>query len=749
MNPLTSIRFRPAAVALFVAGLVLLACAGRGVAADDKPATPVDTSAKTGKGLQVQEYDDPALPLTPIKPRSADEQKRIDAVAWFAAGRVLETRNQFPNALRAYQEALKHDPRAVVVYRVIIPLAFGLNRTDDAVRWMLEAVKLDPNDYQLLRRLGTVLANQGNLTEAAQLLEQATKANGLKKDSPTYVTLMRDLGLLHKALNRSEAAADAFEIVFKALQNPDEYHLDFRTKADLLKEPAAVYERMGQIFLDANRTDLAIQAFEKAAGAKKSSSGNLSFNLAMVYLKANDPAKALDELQKYLDAQRSSKGRAAYDLLAEILRKLDKTAELLPRLEQLAEKDPKNATLQYYLADELLAAKRLDDAEKLYKKTLTLSADLPGFVGLASIYRQQQRPGDLLNALGKGYAETGELTGLSAEMKFLLAEEKLVTGVIEAAKNLLKEQPPKLDFATGYVAANIAADAKRSDEAVVFYRHLLAARKDRAEMILEELGQHLSEVHRYDEAAAVFGEGAKAPELAEKKPQFLLSQAQALEFAGRTDEAIKTISEARGINQFTREHPLLMLQEAWIFAHSHQHDEAITKYKAIIEKFTQPPLKTFGRRAQFGLSNVYVTQGRLREGEEVLEQVLKESPDDPSVNNDLGYLYADQGKNLEQAEKMIRKAIAAEPDNGAYLDSMGWVLFKLGKYQEALPFLEKAVQNASGGDETLWDHFGDVLEKLNRKDKAVEAWTKALDHSRKQKYPDKKLIERLEQKLKK
>jgi len=28
-------------------------------------------------------------------------------------------------------------------------------------------------------------------------------------------------------------------------------------------------------------------------------------------------------------------------------------------------------------------------------------------------------------------------------------------------------------------------------------------------------------------------------------------------------------------------------------------------------------------------------------------------------NNDLGYLYADQGKNLEQAEKMIKKAIAA------------------------------------------------------------------------------------------
>ena len=61
----------------------------------------------------------------------------------------------------------------------------------------------------------------------------------------------------------------------------------------------------------------------------------------------------------------------------------------------------------------------------------------------------------------------------------------------------------------------------------------------------------------------------------------------------------------------------------------------------------------------------------MRKGEQVLEEVLAEDPDDPSVNNDLGYLYADQGKNLEKAEKMIRKAVEAEPDNDAYQDSMG------------------------------------------------------------------------------
>ncbi len=38
-------------------------------------------------------------------------------------------------------------------------------------------------------------------------------------------------------------------------------------------------------------------------------------------------------------------------------------------------------------------------------------------------------------------------------------------------------------------------------------------------------------------------------------------------------------------------------------------------------------------------------------------------PDDPGPNNDLGYLYAEQGKNLEKAESMIRKALQEEPES--------------------------------------------------------------------------------------
>jgi tetratricopeptide (TPR) repeat protein len=219
---------------------------------------------------------------------------------------------------------------------------------------------------------------------------------------------------------------------------------------------------------------------------------------------------------------------------------------------------------------------------------------------------------------------------------------------------------------------------------------------------------------------------------------------------GETDAAIKAIEEALKI---VPGNPQLRFREAWIYYHAHRWDEAIPKFESIVADHPEfrenPLLKSVIRACQYSISNIYVQKGDMARGEKILEVILAEEPNDPSVNNDLGYLYADQGKNLEQAESMIRKAVTAEPDNAAYLDSLGWVLFKQGKAAEALPYLEKSIEKSTGaGDATLQDHLGDCLLALGRVQDAVAAWEKALADARKQRFPDQKLIDSLEAKLK-
>ena len=110
------------------------------------------------------------------------------------------------------------------------------------------------------------------------------------------------------------------------------------------------------------------------------------------------------------------------------------------------------------------------------------------------------------------------------------------------------------------------------------------------------------------------------------------------------------------------------------------------------------------------------------------------------MNNDLGYLYADRGKDLEKAEAMIRKAVDEEPENGSYLDSLGWVLFKRGKVKEAVEPLVKA-SKAATTDATIYDHLGDVYFRLGDHARAKAAWSDAEKIGAKATPPDKRVPE--------
>ncbi len=104
--------------------------------------------------------------------------------------------------------------------------------------------------------------------------------------------------------------------------------------------------------------------------------------------------------------------------------------------------------------------------------------------------------------------------------------------------------------------------------------------------------------------------------------------------------------------------------------------------------------------------------------------------------NELAYLWAEQGTNLQEAETLIIKAIEKESDNGSYLDTYGWVLYKQEKFHEALKQLEKAL-GINPNSSVIRDHLGDTYLKLEMKDKTKEQWQKALELKPEDKLKDK------------
>jgi tetratricopeptide (TPR) repeat protein len=622
------------------------------------------------------------------------------------------------------------------------------------LQYAYKAIEIDPQDLDILRLLARQLHEKHQLDKAVEYLERATKSTRLKKDSATYVLLNLQLGALFIEMQRFDRAADAYAIVFDARRNPGKYNLDFQTRTALERERAARYELMGEIFLLVNRIDPAIAAFEEAVKSRGGRGTPANFSLATAHFRAKHFDQALKHLQIYLDAQLQGKGRRPYELLAEILRQTGKGGELLGRIEALAKKDPRNSTLQYFYAEQLLAADHAKQAEDLLQRTLKETGDVEGYIGLAAVYRKQNQPERVLDALAKGFKGiTGPEDPRAERLNELLAEIQKDPGLIEdliaAGRKRLAAKDAKPDYFISYLLGRLAIVAQKTDAAVEFYAQAAAARREIEARLAIEIAEHLVSVRRYQQASDILKKSLAGPlfpggadgDRVKLVLLTLLSRAQ--ELAGRTQDAFISIRDAQKLDN---DNPELFYWEAWIYAHSHQWEEAIRRYDELIKKFAAN--KKFVRRCQFALSNCHVQKGDVLAGEKILEAVLAEQPDDPSTNNDLGYLYADQGKNLQRAEAMIRRAVKSEPDNVAYLDSMGWVLFKLGRLEEARSYLEKAVAQPTGSDATIWDHLGDCYDRLKERDKALDAWKKALNDAQQDPFPDKKLIQRIQEKLK-
>lgn len=324
------------------------------------------------------------------------------------------------------------------------------------------------------------------------------------------------------------------------------------------------------------------------------------------------------------------------------------------------------------------------------------------------------------------------------------------------------EKPADLHPMVPYFCALIAEAIKQPKEESGLLKAALELNPDRAllEKVLENYGLNQLTLNEYAMAAKIFEQlltipglepgvrintlfrisGAyasiedisaarqalqEALRMVPNEPQLLARLAMVEAIDGKLEVAEKLLEKSlEGLAEDSELLVEIRIRLAGIYARGDKWDGAIEQYLLATENPTITAATL--RLVRMGLSNAYVQSGDMSKGEKVLEAIYAEDPTDPGVNNDLGYLYTDQGKELEKAEQMIRIAVADQPDNPAYLDSLGWVLFKLGKNAEALEPLKKANGNPEYRDATLLEHQGDVHQALQQTKEASDLWSQSL-----------------------
>jgi tetratricopeptide (TPR) repeat protein len=126
-------------------------------------------------------------------------------------------------------------------------------------------------------------------------------------------------------------------------------------------------------------------------------------------------------------------------------------------------------------------------------------------------------------------------------------------------------------------------------------------------------------------------------------------------------------------------------------------------------------------------------QNKLEEMEKDLRRVMELRPDFALAWNALGYSLADRNLRLSEARGYIEQAVKLSPDDPYIQDSLGWVMFRQGETSSALTVLKKAF--ATSADAEIAAHLGEVEWNAGSHEEALKVWQAAI-HA----HPDNELL---------
>jgi tetratricopeptide (TPR) repeat protein len=364
------------------------------------------------------------------------------------------------------------------------------------------------------------------------------------------------------------------------------------------------------------------------------------------------------------------------------------------------------------------------------------------------------------NPLRQKALKLNDITGkdaINGKILELLNDKPALKKLIGEAATMLKEKEKDAPFNYNgaYILAKSAFFAKDYDNSLAFYKICV----DQAVKLRS--GQKLVDV--YDGLIALFDAQKKYDDVIKACQEFLEIQG-----GGQTVDKVKPFVMEQMIKALAKQQKFddalklteklieadeggwyFLMLKAEVLREAGKLDESIAAFEDTIERLGKAKIEDelrnrYVERCRYVMSGILTDLDKIDAAAEQLQKLLKAHPDNSTYNNDLGYIWADHDKNLDESEKLIRKALELDKaerqklkekglleedenhENAAYLDSLGWVLYKKKNYAEAKKYLQEAIKHDEGKHVEIYDHLGDVHKALGEKAEAAEIWNKAL-----------------------
>lgn len=233
-------------------------------------------------------------------------------------GLAYQERGRLPEAIEAYQRAIKIKPEYAGAY-YNLGIAYGhIGRWPDAIEADQQAIKISPDYAQAHYNLGIAYSNLGRWQDAIEASQQAIKIK------PDYAGAYNNLGVACLRLGRLPEAEEAFRqtirikpdyvgaynnlgIIYRALGRWQEASEAYQQAVRIKPDYADAYYGLGLAYVNFGRWHEAIEAYRQALKIKPDDA-EARYNLGIAFLRIGDKDSASEEYKilKTLDAEKAN-----------------------------------------------------------------------------------------------------------------------------------------------------------------------------------------------------------------------------------------------------------------------------------------------------------------------------------------------------------------------------------------------------------------------------------------------------------
>jgi len=200
----------------------------------------------------------------------------------------------------------------------------------------------------------------------------------------------------------------------------------------------------------------------------------------------------------------------------------------------------------------------------------------------------------------------------------------------------------------------------------------------------------------------------------------------------------------------------LKLALANLYVRVERYDEAIQIFQKLLEKDPKSAdvlfrlaetyrrngnlnlsMETFRRCSQVAPSDTNCLMqlgelldgtGKREEAKPIYEQILKIQPDHPVALNNLAFIKAEEGVDLDQALTMAQRALQKLPNSSDVADTLGWIYIKKNLSEDAVRVFKDLV-GKEPKNATFHYHFGMALLQKGDRPTAKKELEAAMQNS--------------------